>query len=552
MIIANDLDMILKVLPSFISIKLEKHPNLFELVEVVIDLGRRPEVRFTNKHEYLSDKVISYYDLFYCIKRVGHFNDDNRAGIERTLHRISSIKNKNEHIIGLTCRVGRAIFGSISSIRDLLESSHSLLILGRPGVGKTTIIREIARILADEMEKRVVIIDTSNEIAGDGNIPHPSIGKARRMQVSKSDLQHQVMVEAIENHMPEVIIIDEIGTELEALAARTIAERGVQLVGTVHGNKLENLMKNPILSDLIGGIQYVTLGDEEARKRGTQKSILERKFSSTFNMAIEIHERNTWIIHKNVDLAVDQILSNKLPPIEHRVLSFKKKTVINETNIAIQTIWQQPMIQKFETIIQNYPELNSQINEQQTINKISPYSSIQDITIKNCKETIYIYAPTLNSRINLVIDMFKLNVAVTKKIDKADILLLSKFFLYSNTKLLQIAQTRKLKVYTVQSNQILELTKLLRYILKLQISIFNLIWQKYCIIANNRIEALEEVRLAVEKIVLAKNVSVELVDRCPEIRKAQNELINRYNLKTRSFGAEPQRRLKIYPRSIDS
>jgi stage III sporulation protein SpoIIIAA len=243
---------------------------------------------------------------------------DNRAGIEKTLHRISSLRNRQGSVIGLTCRIGRAFFGTVSIIRDLLENKKSILLLGRPGVGKTTAIREIARVLSDGMKKRVIIIDTSNEIAGDGDLPHPSIGKARRMQVSSPQNQHQVMIEAVENHMPEIIIIDEIGTELEAAAARTIAERGVQLVGTAHGNALENLIKNPTITDLIGGIQYVTLGDEEARRRGSSKSILERKAPPTFEVAVEIHDAKTWIIHENIEQSVDLLLQGQTLPLQER------------------------------------------------------------------------------------------------------------------------------------------------------------------------------------------------------------------------------------------
>ena len=282
MTVDEDLDKLLENLPFFIQENLKNHSNKDKLIEIVMDLGRRPEARFHTGPEYLSQKIISWQDIDYTTKRISKFSDDNRAGIERTLHRISCIRNRQSLINGLTCRVGRAIFGTISIIRDLLESGQSILILGRPGVGKTTIIREIARVLSDEMEKRVIIVDTSNEIAGDSDIPHSGIGRARRMQVSKTELQHQVMIEAVENHMPEVIIIDEIGTELEALAARTIAEKGVQLVGTTHGNCLENLIKNPPLADLIGGIQYVTLSDEAAKRRGTQNSILERKAYPAF------------------------------------------------------------------------------------------------------------------------------------------------------------------------------------------------------------------------------------------------------------------------------
>src|SRR3954452_10940855 len=288
------------------------------LIEIVMDLGRRPEARFQSSEFFLSDTDVTREDLQWVVDRIGVFGDDNRAGIERTLHRISAIRNRTGAIVGLTCRVGRAVYGTISIIRDLVESGRSILLLGRPGVGKTTMLREVARVLADDLLKRVVIVDTSNEIAGDGDIPHPSIGRARRMQVPTPAMQHAVMIEAVENHMPEVVVIDEIGTELEAAAARTIAERGVQLIGTAHGNTLENLMMNPTLADLIGGIQSVNLSDEEARRRGTQKSILERKAPPTFNVMVEIINRDEVAVHHDVAATVDAILRNGPVRVESR------------------------------------------------------------------------------------------------------------------------------------------------------------------------------------------------------------------------------------------
>ncbi len=326
----DDLSQLLAVLPEYICEKLEKHSRKAQLIEVILDLGRQPEARFSDSVEYLSEVPVSKADLQHCIDRVGHFGGDNRAGLEKTLHRISAIRNRSGDVIGLTCRVGRAIFGTIGMIRDLVETGSSILMLGRPGVGKTTALREIARVLADDLMKRVVIIDTSNEIAGDGDIPHPAIGRARRMQVARPEEQHQVMIEAVENHMPEVIVIDEIGTELEALAARTIAERGVQLVGTAHGNRLENLIKNPTLSDLVGGIQSVTLGDDEARRRGSQKSVLERKAPPTFEIAVEMLERQRWVVHEDVANTVDFILRGRVPGQQVRSLSPDNQVVITE------------------------------------------------------------------------------------------------------------------------------------------------------------------------------------------------------------------------------
>lgn len=317
-VITDDLDLLLATLPVEVVGSLRATENRANLLEVVLDLGRRPEARFRGGEFFLTQDDVTTADIEYVTERIGEFGGDNRAGIERTLHRISCIRNRRGSVVGLTCRIGRAVFGTISIIKDLVETGQSILLVGAPGVGKTTLLRECARVLADEVGKRVVIVDTSNEIAGDGDIPHPAIGRARRMQVPMPERQHAVMIEAVENHMPEVIIIDEIGTELEAQAARTIAERGVQLVGTAHGTSLENLMLNPTLSDLVGGIQTVTLGDDEARRRGTQKSVLERKAPPTFDIIVEILDRERVAVHRDVAETVDSLLRGEIIPPEIR------------------------------------------------------------------------------------------------------------------------------------------------------------------------------------------------------------------------------------------
>ncbi|EFJ43037.1 hypothetical protein VOLCADRAFT_66371 [Volvox carteri f. nagariensis] len=304
-----ELQLLLRLLPPTVRAVLENHPDVETLVEVVMDLGRPPSARFPGGDVLLSDRAMTAEDLEQAVKQVGRFDGDNRSGIDSTLHRISCIRNRAGRVVGLTCRVGRAVPGAAELVRDLVLAGRSILLLGRPGVGKTTALREVCRIAADESRRRVVVVDTSNEIGGDGDVPHPSIGSARRMQVPRPEAQHDVMVEAVENHMPQVIVIDEISTLAECTAARTIAQRGVQLVGTAHGGRLENVIKNPSLADLVGGIQSVTLGDEEARRRGVQKSILERAAPPTFDVAVELEERGRWRVHLDVGGAVDAILA---------------------------------------------------------------------------------------------------------------------------------------------------------------------------------------------------------------------------------------------------
>jgi len=451
MTIGDDLNKLISNLPFFIQETLKVHPKKDKLIEVVMDLGRRPEARFTTGPEYLSQKIISWQDLDYTTKRISKFSNENRAGIERTLHRISCIRNRQSVINGLTCRVGRAIFGTICLIRDILESGQSILILGKPGVGITTIIREIARVLSDELEKRVVIVDTSNEIAGDSDIPHFGIGRARRMQVAKTEFQHQIMIEAVENHMPEVIVIDEIGTELEALAARTIAEKGVQLVGTTHGNCLENLIKNPTLTDLIGGIQYVTLSDDEAKRRGTQKSILERKAYPAFQIAIEINEQNSWIIHENVQNSIDWLLRGNYVSSQIRSLDRNQKITISCKSY-------------YPTGFLLFKNLrNLEISSKLNSNYWTRFKHSAKVKVSPFKgEKLIIYSYSISKNLfKEVIGKIGLKLIFTKEVKKAQIIIGLKKHLQQNLKLKKFASQQNIQIYTINGGSVYQLTKLL-------------------------------------------------------------------------------------------
>jgi stage III sporulation protein SpoIIIAA len=449
-----DLEKLIENLPFFLQEQLNQHKYKDQLIEIVLDLGRRPEARFITGPEYLSQKIISWQDIDYTTKRISKFSSENRAGIERTLHRISCIRNRQFLINGLTCRVGRAVFGTISVVRDLLESEKSILILGKPGVGKTTIIREIARVLADEMEKRVIIIDTSNEIAGDGDIPHSGIGRARRMQVAKTELQHQVMIEAVENHMPQVIIIDEIGTDLEVLAARTIAEKGVQLVGTTHGNCLENLIKNPPLSDLIGGIQYVTLSDDEAKRRGTQKSILERKAYPAFEIIIEINHKNSWTIHEDAKSSVDLFLRGNFTIGQIRQFSLNEKIKIK--------------CQRFQNYQNSLLKISNNLNNSIIIKEknwilINQSKDEKFLKLESKKLVIYPYSIS-NNLLKEVLLKMGVKFILTNKIKKANLIIGLKKHLKQNFKLTNSAKQKNIPIYALNQINLYQVTKLVQFI----------------------------------------------------------------------------------------
>lgn len=447
----DDLEKLIENLPFFLQDQLNQHTDKEQLIEIILDLGRRPEARFINGPQYLSQKIISWQDIDYTTKRISKFSNENRAGIERTLHRISCIRNRQFLINGLTCRVGRAVFGIISVVRDLLESEKSILILGKPGVGKTTIIREIARVLADEMQKRVIIIDTANEIAGDSDIPHSGIGRARRMQVAKTEFQHQVMIEAVENHMPQVIIVDEIGTELEVLAARTISEKGVQLVGTTHGNCLDNLIKNPPLVDLIGGIQYVTLSDDEAKRRGTQKSILERKAYPAFEIIIEINHQNSWTIHENVNKSVDLFLRGNFGIGQIRQFYLTEKIKIK--------------CDKPQTY--NINSSNNLKNYFLTTNKnwilMNQFKDPKSLQLKSKTLVIYPYSLSYNL-LKEVLLKTGLKFVLTNEIKKASLILGLKKHLKQNFKLINLAKQKNIPIYALNQVSLYQLTKIIQLI----------------------------------------------------------------------------------------
>ncbi|MGI0494593.1 R3H domain-containing nucleic acid-binding protein [Alkalinema pantanalense CENA528] len=597
--ITDDLDKLLDILPPDLRTTLQAHPQKNLLVEVVMDLGRQPEARFPGKAEYLSDRLITLEDLQESIQRVGDFGGDNRAGIERTLHRISAIRNRRGDVIGLTCRVGRAVFGTIGMIRDLVESGQSILMLGRPGVGKTTALREIARVLADDLKKRVVIIDTSNEIAGDGDVPHPAIGRARRMQVAQPELQHQVMIEAVENHMPEVIVIDEIGTELEALAARTIAERGVQLVGTAHGNQLENLMKNPTLSDLIGGIQSVTLSDEEARRRGSQKSVLERKAPPTFDIAVEMLERQKWTVHEEVGQTVDMLLRGRQPNPQVRTVDSKGQVIITQESggpvpippknrpLKVAPLGGQPPYSGSSYGGPSYangstyssgpvavpdkpvgwrssgrmqaisnPSLERRefehLLDRSLGNSFDGVSAVEAHYGANGEELplqVYPYGIGRH-QLDQLITTLNLPIVLTKDIDSADAVLALRSHVKNHSKLRHLAKARQIPIHTLKSSSIPQIALGLRRLLNMDdpsepetpdLSLFTRGD------TDDELEALEEARLAVEQIVIPKGQPVELLPRSANVRKMQHELVEHYHLTSRSFGDEPNRRIRIYP-----
>ncbi len=498
----DDLALLIRTLPQPLQDALGKIPAQ-QLLEVVLDLGRRPQARLPGRAVDLADQAVSRADLEQVICALGAFGADNRAGIEGTLHRISAIRNRRADIVGLTLRVGRAVFGTIDLIRDLIEDKRSVLLLGRPGVGKTTKLREIARVLADEFNKRVIVIDTSNEIAGDGDIPHRAIGSARRMQVAHPDAQHAVMIEAVENHMPEVIIVDEIGTTAEALAARTIAERGVQLIGTAHGNSLENLLRNPTLSDLVGGVQVVTLGDEEARHRGTQKTISERKAAPTFGAVVEIVGHDEVIVHADTGAAVDRLLRG-------RSAAGLRRSPAGEVP----------------------PERGPEQAPE-------PAKAAAPLSLSEVKGTLRIY-PHAISRDSLerVIRDLRLDARTTSRPERAHLIVALRARA-DDVRLRRMVQTTGLPVHTVRKNSTAQMRRLLQ-------NVFNLLHG----VEETEVDAAVRETEAGLRRALEEGVIVELAPRPASLRQLQHRVASRHHVVAESVGSEPKRHLVIYPHAF--
>ncbi len=507
--ITDDIDALVEVLPPDVNRALREANRFPELLEVILDLGRPCEARYTTGDVRLTEREVTREDIEYVVARIGVFNDDNRAGIARTLHRISAIRNRRGDIVGLTCRVGRAVYGTIDIIQDIVESGRSILLLGRPGVGKTTMLREVARVLAEK--RRVIIVDTSNEIGGDGDIPHPAIGRARRMQVPSPVMQHAVMIEAVENHMPEVIIIDEIGTELEAAAARTIAERGVQLVGTAHGNTLDNLMMNPTLCDLVGGIQSVTLGDEEARRRGTQKSVLERKAPPTFEVVVEIQDWDRVAVRDDVATAVDMILRGRSMPAEIRM-----RTPSGEIHRTMEAPAPSRGIAEME-------------EEMPRIARPTPGP------IRTGPLRVFPYGLNQN-HIRQASGHLHVPVHLVNDLTEADALFTLRTYYRKRPQVIMEAERRGIPVYVLRNNTVIQMETYLA-------EIFGLERQE----EEDAIQrAMEDARQAIARIHAGERTSVQLSPQEAYIRRMQHQLAREANLASRSSGEEPRRRVTIY------
>jgi stage III sporulation protein SpoIIIAA len=537
----DGLTQFLDVLPSIVRERLERSEGLESLIEVVLDYGRPAEARYRDRVERYADVVVSELDIDHVAKKIGEFGTDNRAGIERTLHRISAIRNRHGKVVGLTCRVGRALEGTIDIIDDIVRSGQSILLLGRPGVGKTTKLREVARVLADEANRRVVIVDTSNEIAGDGDVPHPGIGSARRMQVRVAAEQHNVMIEAVENHMPEVIVIDEIGNELEAAAARTIAERGVQLVGTAHGQTLENLMLNPTLADLIGGIQAVTLSDAEAQRRGTQKTVLERKAPPTFDVVIELLDYDRLAVHSNVQKTVDIILRGAPPRPEIRVRTGAGAVEVvqaEQTSVTSDPAFNA----RFPSLARN-PSGNPERIASGLPGKNSPTLANLPVEDKEVKDEpnrlirIFPYG-IARTRLERAIREKRAPAFVTNDIGQADAVMAIRSTYQGRPKKLRDLAGRPVNTVVVKSNTFSQIAAALDDIVRQAVEGPEL-----------EDKAMQEVQDGIEQV-LQTGKPFELSPASAPVRKVQHQVAEARRLASESVGEEPHRRIRLLPTRI--
>ena len=531
--ITDDIDKLKEVLPSELSAELDKLDRTDDLLEIVLDLGRRPAARFVDCEVDLLAREITRHDIDYVVARIGAFDADNRAGMERTLHRISAIRNRRGDVVGLTCRVGRAVYGTIAIIQDLIESGQSVLMMGPPGVGKTTMLREAARVLAES--KRVVIVDTSNEIAGDGDVPHPAIGKARRMQVSHPERQHEVMIEAVENHNPEVIVIDEIGRELEAMAARTIAERGVQLIGTAHGNALDNLMLNPTLSDLVGGIESVTLSDDEARRRGTQKTVLERRAPPTFDVLVEIQTRDRLVVHEDVAAAVDGILRGRPMPVELRT-----RTESGEILVEVQQAETSLIAERQRADNGRSSRNGATVRTVRAPRGVEPSEesggppvAVPTGSLRSL--TVYAYGVARN-RLQQAGRRLHVPLQLTDDFAQADAIVTLKNYYRRRPKLIVDAERHGTPIYVLRANTATQMENFLIDIFELEVSAA----PSLALLD----EALRETESAINRV-LAGDAAVDLTPQPSEVRRRQHEMASRAHLVSESFGREPLRHVRI-------